>query len=55
LERIGCTQLQIAETDAVGGSIKREVAVEIVDSLNETGVDFVAMLTEAKKRDQVRS
>jgi hypothetical protein len=49
LERTGCTQVQIAETDAVGGSMKREVAAEIVDALNQAGVDFVATLTEAKK------
>jgi len=55
LERIDHTQLQIAETDAVGGSVKREAAAEIVDSLKEAGVDFVATLIEARERDQVRS
>jgi sulfopyruvate decarboxylase subunit alpha len=37
----------------VGGDMKREVAVEIIDSLKEAGVDFVATLTEANLHDLV--
>jgi sulfopyruvate decarboxylase TPP-binding subunit len=33
--------------------MKREVAAEIVDSLKEAGVDFVATLTEANLHDLV--
>ena len=33
--------------------MKREVAAEIVDSLKEAGVDFVATLTEANLHDVV--
>lgn len=33
--------------------MKREVAAEIVDSLKEAGVDFVASLTEANLHDLV--
>ena len=33
--------------------MKREVAVEIVDSLKDAGVDFVASLTEANLHDLV--
>jgi len=33
--------------------VKREVAIEIVDSLTEAGVDFVATLTAANLRDPV--
>jgi hypothetical protein len=36
-----------------GGNVKREVAAEIVDSLKEAGVDFVASLTEANLHDLV--
>ena len=35
--------------------MKREVAAEIVDSLKEAGVDFVASLTEANLHDLVRA
>ena len=33
--------------------MKREVAAEIVDSLKEAGIDFVATLTEANLHDLV--
>jgi len=38
---------------AEGESMKRDVAAEIVDSLKEAGVDFVASLTEANLHDLV--